>query len=141
MQFQKFTPLSYSESIRNSFRASVIAPLGFRKRSERVRHVLCPFRVFRMHQELDACFPNVFRTCHMLIECFTNISRIHIDAIFGWSIIINYFERARHIFVATECLSVCICTEPNNQFPSITHPSLPGYDPVAPVFKRIKISS
>ena len=46
---------------------------------------------FRMHQELDACFPNVFRTCRMLLECFPNTSRIHTDVTFGWSmgIILN----------------------------------------------------
>ncbi|KAG0710060.1 hypothetical protein GWK47_023570 [Chionoecetes opilio] len=65
---------------------------------ESIRHVLGPFGVFgkhtepstskfsfRMHQELDACFPGVFRTCNMLLECFPNTSRIHMDATFGWS--------------------------------------------------------
>ena len=44
-----------------------------------------------MHQELDACFPNVFRTYRMLLQCFPNISRIHMDATFGWlmTIILN----------------------------------------------------
>ena len=72
--------------------------------SESIRHVLGQFRVFgkhtepststfsfRMHQELDTCFPSIFRTCRMLPECFPNTSRIHMDATFRWSmkIILN----------------------------------------------------
>ena len=71
------------------------------KRSGSIRHVLGLFGVFkkhmepstskcsfRMHQDRDACFPDVFRTCRMLLECFPNISRIHMDATFGWSMTI-----------------------------------------------------
>jgi hypothetical protein len=46
---------------------------------------------FRMPQELDVCFPNVYRTRRMFLECFPNTSRIHMQATFGRSmkIILN----------------------------------------------------
>ena len=80
---------------------SACFPHAFRTFSENIRHVLGPFGVFGkhtepstsnfsfpMHQELDECFPNVFRTCRMLLERFPNTSRIHMDATLGWSMTI-----------------------------------------------------
>ena len=50
--------------------------------SESTRNPAPPKCSFRMHQELDACFPNVFRTCRMFLE----YSRIHMNDTFRWSI-------------------------------------------------------
>jgi hypothetical protein len=56
-------------------------PYAFRTLSESICHVLGPFAVFGkhmepstskfsfwMHEELDACFPNIYRTCRMLLR-------------------------------------------------------------------------
>jgi hypothetical protein len=42
-----------------------------------------------MHQELDICFPNVFRTRRMFLECFPNTHTGHIRKVDE-----NYFEHA-----------------------------------------------
>jgi hypothetical protein len=80
-----------------------------------------------MHEELDVCFPNVFRTHRMFIECFPNTSRIQLQATFRRSMKIT-----QHIFGATECRSVCIRTEPNSQYAPRIHRMLPEYGPFAP---------
>jgi hypothetical protein len=82
---------------------------------------------FRMHQELNACFPDVFRTPTMLLECFPNTHGRHIRIVDE-----NYFEHAQQFFDATECCFICIRTEPNSQCAPRTHRLLPEYDPFAP---------
>jgi hypothetical protein len=89
VDFERISFRTRSVCFPNAFRTRRIVlewtelfPHAFRTFSEIIRHVLGPFGVFgkhtesstsklsfRMHHELDACFPNVFRTCRMLLEC------------------------------------------------------------------------
>ena len=61
-----------------------------------------------MHQELDTCFPNVFCTLCILLECFLNTSRIHMDVTFRWSmkIILNMHNTFLELPNAVPCASV-----------------------------------
>ena len=48
-------------------------------------NALRTWRIDRMHQKLDGCFQNVFRTYRTLLECSPNTFQIQMDATFGRS--------------------------------------------------------
>jgi hypothetical protein len=53
----------------------------------RISSRMCLPKIFSMyHRMLSVCFPNVFRTSRMFLECFPNTSRIHLQDTFVRSI-------------------------------------------------------
>jgi hypothetical protein len=85
-----------------------------------------------MHEELDVCFPNVFRTRRMFLECNPNTSRIHLQATFGRSINIILSMRNTFLELPNAVLYASVRNRTASMLRPRIHRILPEYGPFVP---------